>query len=363
MNSLTIKSAILCLALAVSSCNSSTDSKGGGTPAPVAPPSSPSDVNVDQFDENEKSTTELSSEEQAVAFETLTDVGRSSYVGSKTQDANTPQEKTGSENEGPVQPKPFVGALVSNEKTQGSEGQFYDKETLSQNIIQTVNQKQLCNPQVQQNSSEAKSDLKFTTSGTKCPMVIQSAISVVNTNVQDSFDVSADGTFKFIYNEQALPALKKQDLLSGELNLKMKMKIKFPTEQSPDMTTSGSGEESGKYISRKLGEVIGTKKVSFATEMKGLMSGGPNNSGSSGNSGMPVMVARSVVQIELRTAVKKVVLTVKMDSQNAEPVKCSLNKKSIDLDQCEELINKLNLREQTQPSQKSNSNSDPVDHG
>jgi len=356
MKSLTIKSAVLCAVLALSACNSSSSSNGGGTPAPV--PQGPSDVNVNQFDDNENSTTELSTDDQTVALDALTDVGRSTYVSSKTQDANKPQD---GETNNP-QPKPIIAALVAqlneNEKPQAAAGQFYDSEALSQSIIQAVNQKQLCNPQFQQNASETKQDLKFTTSGPKCPMVIETIASMNNSKVEETFDVIASGTSKFVFNEQALPALKQQDLLSGDISLKINMKIKFPTEKSPDMAASGSGEESGKFISRKLGEIAGSKKMIFATEMKGVI-----NNGNGNQTSMPTMVARSVVQIELRAAGKRAVFTVKMDSQATEPVKCTLNKKAISLEQCEEMINKLNLREQTQPGLKNGSSEGSSDQG
>ena len=358
MKSLTIRSALFCLVIAMSGCNSSSNSNGGGKPAPT--PNGPGDVNVNQFDDNEKSTSELSANDQAVAFDALTDVGRSTYVNSKTQDAHSPNAG----HETNPQPKPLVAAFVTkstdNEKPKSADGQFYDSEELSQNMIKAVNQKQLCNPQVQQNVSELKSDMKFTTSGTKCPMIIETILSVTNTNSEGTYSSVADGTFKFAFNDLALPALKQQDLLSGDLTIKMNVKIKYPTEASPDMTTSGSGEESGKFISRKLGEMNGSKKMIFASEMKGVMNSG-GTGGGQGNIVIPEMVARSVVQIELRAAGKRAVFTVKMDSQAVEPVKCTLNQKVIDLDQCEEMINKLNLREQTQPGQ--NSGSTGSDHG
>lgn len=332
MKSFTIKSAVLCAVLALSACNSSSSSNGGGTPAPV--PQGPGDVNVNQFDENENSTSELSADDQVVAMDALTDVGRTTYVSDKTQNANKPQN---GETNNP-QPQPMVAALIAksneNEKTPAGEGKYFDNEALSQNIIQAVNNKQLCNPQIQQNGSESKSDVKFTTSGSKCPMIIETIASMNSSKVGETIDVVASGTSKFVFNEQALQALKQQDLLSGDLSLKMNMKIKFPTEQSPDMTASGSGEDTGKFVSRKLGEIVGSKKVIFATEMKGVMNGGNGNQTS-----MPTMVARSVVQIELRAAGKRAVFTVKMDSQATEPVKCTLNKKAISIEQCEEMIN------------------------
>ena len=166
MKSLTINTLVLCAMLALSSCYSSSSNKGGTTPTP--PPNGTGDVNVDQFDANENSTEPLSESDQDVAMAAMTDVGRATHVQGKTQDANTPATPGGQL----IDSTNKFSLLKDNQGQDQNQGSYYDQEQLSQQIIAAVNNQQKCNPTVTGNQSATGGDVKFTTSGAQCPMIM-----------------------------------------------------------------------------------------------------------------------------------------------------------------------------------------------
>ena len=332
MKSLTINTLVLCAMLALSSCYSSSSNKGGTTPTP--PPNGTGDVNVDQFDANENSTEPLSESDQDVAMAAMTDVGRATHVQGKTQDANTPATPGGQL----IDSTNKFSLLKDNQGQDQNQGSYYDQEQLSQQIIAAVNNQQKCNPTVTGNQSATGGDVKFTTSGAQCPMIMTMQMNSSVASTGQMQDIKASGAFKFAFNEQALTKLKEQDLISGDTTMSVTMKSKNsePNAAINEMGSSGTIEQSGKLVSKRLGQIEANMKMVFAFEMKA-----PQGQ-------MPSFVSKSVAQIELKAVNKRAVLTVKMDSQAAEPVKCTLNKKAIDLQLCEEMINKLNLNKQGQ---------------
>lgn len=330
MKSVSFKVLALCMTLALAACNSSSNSNGGSPSQPK--PSTPAEVDLQQLDGNESVTEPLSANEEAVVYETLTDIGRANYLSSKSQEKNSPVEGDGDE-AGKMTKQMQIG-LNKNPQTAKQVG-FFDQELLAQNVLNAINQQQLCNPKVTNQKDQSSSVTKFSTSGVQCPMVMEVDATALSTGAgpgQTNIDVQLNGSMKFAMNEAAMPGLQNQDLKSGSVLVSATMKLKVPSETDRNFNQSGKGKFSGTLVSKRLGLIEFSQTMIFASAMD-----------LSGNQGGTGITARSVAQIEMKAAGKHAVLTVKMDSASTPSTTCSLNKKSIALAKCQQIIDQMDL--------------------
>ena len=182
-------------------------------------------------------------------------------------------------------------------------------------------------------------------------MIMETKLEVNNVQTQTNSDAKATGSFKFTMNENALAAVKRQDLISGEMNVNFSQKSKYPSEADSTFTMAGNGSYTGTLVSKRLGTVqfSQTDVMSMSMDTKQPVANGEAGPGAAGQGTANPMAftMKAVSQIELKAQGKRVVFTVKMDSTAAEPVVCTMNKKKVEIEKCKELVNQLALKPQT----------------
>jgi hypothetical protein len=332
---------MLVITLGLTGCNnsSSSDKKAPAAPTPGAP------IDLNQLDENENSTNDLSAEEQDVAYETMTDAGRVKYINSTSQD-NTDAKNEDHALVAVVKTDKITPASNQKTETAPTEEKYFDNEELAKSILAAVNDKALCSPTIKKTEQTAEhTAVHFSTSGANCALIMETKLDVSNDQSETNSETKATGSFKFKMNDAALDAIKEQDILSGEMNINFNQKSKFPSPSDSIFSMAGQGTTAGTYISRRLGPV----QFSQTDVVSMVMDTNPKTSPETGPSTANPMNFKinAVSQIELKALNKRVVFTVKMDSTADEPVVCSMNKKKVDIEKCKELVNQLGLKPST----------------